>query len=132
MRAGRADMNSVTDRLCYLEASQVLGPAGRMAALDVRTRENEPLGSLAGVLVDPLARKLRFFVVVSSGPHAGRRYLLPADVAPTVDAESHALRLELTPEELSRLPEFDTSRVRAFTEEDAIAPTLHRYLSEVA
>jgi len=116
------------DGLCYLNASRVLGPTGRLAALTVRTRHNEAVGTVDGVLVDPLARRLRYYVVEARNLEH-RRYLLPADAAATVDGERNALRLELETGDLRNLEEFDTARVREFTDEDAIAPTLHRYLS---
>jgi hypothetical protein len=46
-----------------------------------------------------------------------------------VDCERNALRVEMEADDLYGLEEFDTRRVREFTDEDAIAPTLHRYLS---
>jgi hypothetical protein len=121
-------MQASPDGLCYLNASRVLGPTGRLAALTVRTRHNEPLGSVDGVLIDPLARTLCYYVVETRN-FEHRRYLLPADAPATVDCERNALRVEMEADDLYGLEEFDTRRVREFTDEDAIAPTLRRYLS---
>ena len=115
--------------LCYLEASKVMGPTGLLDDFDVRTRHDQSLGSVDGVLIDPAARKLRYFVIEASGWRNHRRYLLPVEAAATMMPEGHSLRLEMETDDFSALDEFDMAAVRAFTEEDAIAPTLHRFLS---
>jgi len=116
-------------RLCYLEASRVLGPTGFLAALDVRTKLDQPLGSIDGVVIDPAERKLRFFVVEPEGSVNHRRILLPVEAAAAVAPEGGTLRVELESGEMAALDEFDMADFREFTEEDAIAPTLSRYLA---
>ncbi|MEO7276135.1 MAG: PRC-barrel domain-containing protein [Vicinamibacterales bacterium] len=116
-------------RLCYLGASRVLGPTGVLAALDVRTMHNQSLGSLDGVVIDPAERRLRFFVVEPSGSVNHRRILLPVEAAASVAPEGGTLRIELESGEIEALDEFDMADFREFTEEDAIAPTLSRYLA---
>jgi hypothetical protein len=46
-----------------------------------------------------------------------------------MNPEGNALRLEMETDDFTALDEFDSSTVREFTEEDAIAPTLSRYLA---
>jgi hypothetical protein len=116
-------------RLCYLDASKVMGPTGLLAALDVRTRHDQPVGSIEGVLIDPEERKLRFFVIESPESQGSRRYLLPVEAAATMTPEGTSLRLDMEPYDFNALDEFDGATVRQFTEEDAIAPTLSRYLA---
>ena len=82
-------------RLCYLEASRVLGPTGFLAALDVRTCLDQSLGIIDGVVIDPAERKLRFFVVEPSGSVNNRRVLLPVEAAASVAPEGGTLRVEL-------------------------------------
>jgi PRC-barrel domain len=115
--------------LCYLEASKVMGPTGLLNAFDVRTRHNRSLGSIDGVLIDPAARKLRFFVIEASGWLDHRRYLLPVEAAATMNPEGHSLRLEMETDDFTALDEFDMAAVREFTPEEGIAPTLFRYLA---
>jgi hypothetical protein len=120
----------VTDaRLCYLEASRVMGPTGLLAAFDVRSCHDQSLGSIDGVLIDPAERKLRFFVIETSGCSAHRRYLVPVEATATMNPEGTSLRLEMETDDFTALDEFDQASVRAFTDEDAIAPTLSRYLA---
>jgi hypothetical protein len=116
-------------RLCYLEASRVMGPTGLLTAFDVRTRHDQPLGSVDGVLIDPAERKLRYFVIETPGSLNHCRYLLPVEAAATMNPEGNALRLEMETDDFTALDEFDSTTVREFTEEDAIAPTLSRYLA---
>src|SRR4051794_38582253 len=122
-------MDVTTARLCYLDASRVLGPTGLLAAVDVRTTQDQSLGSLDGVVIDPAERRLRFFVVEPSGSVNHRRILLPVEAAASVAPEGHTLRIELESGEIAALDEFHMADFRDFTEEDAIAPTLSRYIA---
>ena len=116
-------------RLCYLDASHVLGPRGLLDAVDVRTAHDQSLGSIDGVVIDPVARRLRFFVVASPGTVNHRRILLPVEAAASVAPEGRTIRIELESGEIDALDEFDMTDFREFTEEDAIAPTLSRYIA---
>jgi hypothetical protein len=122
-------MDVTIPRLCYLDASRVMGPAGLLASVDVRTRHDQPLGSIGGVLIDPAEHKLRYFVIESPGLASQRRYLLPIEAAATMAPEGTSLRLDMETDDFTALEEFDDATVREFTEEDAIAPTFARYLS---
>jgi hypothetical protein len=127
--AGAHPMDVTTSRLCYLDASKVMGPTGLLASLDVRTSHDEPLGSVDGVLIDPAERKLRYFVIESRESADHRRYLLPIEAAATMAPEGTSLRLVMETADFTALDEFDGAAVREFTEEDAIAPTFARYLA---
>ena len=120
-------MDVTAARLCYLEASRVMGPAGLLTACDVRTRHDQPIGSVDGVLIDPAEGKLRYFVIETPGSVDHRRYLFPVESEATMNG--NALRLDMETGEFAELDEFDSTSVRDFTEEDAIAPTLSRYLA---
>jgi len=122
-------MDVSNERLCYLDASRVLGPTGLLAALDVRTMHDQPVGSVDGVVIDPAERRLRFFVVEPSGSVNHRRILLPVEAAASVAPEGRTLRIELESGEIAGLHEFDMADFREFTAEDAIAPTLARYIA---
>jgi|SoimicmetaTmtLPC_FD_contig_51_872396_length_579_multi_1_in_0_out_0_1 hypothetical protein len=122
-------MDVTIPRLCYLDASRVMGPAGLLASVDVRTRHDQPLGSIGGVLIDPAEHKLRYFVIESPGLASQRRYLLPIEAAATMAPEGTSLRLDMETDDFTALEEFDDATVREFTEEDAIAPTFARYLA---
>ena len=69
------------------------------------------------------------FVVEPEGSVNHRRILLPVEAAAAVAPEGGTLRVELESGEMAALDEFDMADFREFTEEDAIAPTLSRYLA---
>jgi hypothetical protein len=127
--AGGEHMDVNTEHLRYLDASRVMGPAGIMSLIDVRTRQDETVGCVHGVLIDPEQRKLRYLIVEASEWLNHRRYLLPLDATATINPKGHSLCVELESNDFSALDEFDIGDFRQFTEEDAIAPTLTRYLS---
>ena len=52
-----------TDSLRYLEANAVDCPAGKLEGLHIVSQDDEALGVVNGVLIDPVSRKLRYFVV---------------------------------------------------------------------
>lgn len=106
--------------LCYLDASQVQSPAGELSTLDLQSVNGEPLGNLQGVLIDPGARRLRYFVVESPGWFRRRRYLVSADRPACVESGLGALRLDVAARDLARCEEFDAGAVREFSEEDAV------------
>ena len=108
------------DQLCYLDASRVNGPTGQLDSVDLLAHDDEPLGSLNGVLIDPTERRLRYFVVEKPGWFRRRRYLVPADEPATVERSRNALRLKVGKDELSSFEEFDTASVREFSDDDLI------------
>src|SRR4051812_26370256 len=127
--AENSTMDVNVSRLRYLEASRVMGPAGLMNAIDVRTRGDEPVGCVHGVLIDPQERTLRYLIVEASEGFNHRRYLLPIDATATMNPMGHSLCVELESDDFSALDEFDVDAFRKFTDEDAVAPSLMRYLA---
>jgi hypothetical protein len=109
------------ETMCYLDASRIQSPAGALDGVDLRGREDEKLGQIAGVLIDPQARRLRYFVVKSSGWFRPRRYLLPIEAPARIDPEGHAVRVTLSSGELARCEEFDRGSIREFGDEDVMA-----------
>jgi hypothetical protein len=119
-------MNANGMRLCYLKAANVIGPTGQLAAMPVRGRTDQPLGTVDGVLIDPERRRLQF-VIVRSPNGRGGSYLLPIDSAAHLERGAGELRVET--DDLSGCQLFDRASVEDFTAEDAIAPTLRRYIA---
>jgi hypothetical protein len=105
--------------LRYLEAEHVRCPEGTLADLSVCTRDDEALGAIDGVLVDPVARRLRYFVVESPARVLRRRYLLRADAPATFDRGARRLRVEADAGELER-EGFDADAVPRFSDEDVV------------
>ena len=122
-------MRGRDDRLCYLEASKLVSSVGALSHVDLTSPDDRLLGVLDGVVIDPAERKVRYFVVKSTG-WIRRRYLLPADASARVESEFGKLRLEVDSDDLSECEEFHTGSVRHFSDDDVIAGLFqHAYSS---
>jgi len=104
--------------LRYVEATQVEHPLGTLAGLSMCTEEDEKLGSLEGVLVEPASRRVRYFVVERPKMLGRRRYLLAADTPASIEAGGGKLRVMAHAEDLER---FDSRSVQNFSDEDLIS-----------
>ena len=113
------------DKLCYLDASKLVSSVGTLSHVDLRGIDDRVLGVLDGIVIDPTERRLRYFVVESTGWLRRKRFLLPADGAARVDNDLGELRLEVDSEDLSGCEEFKTGSVRDFSDDDLIAGLFH-------
>jgi hypothetical protein len=113
-------MTVATDHrhLRYLDATQVAHPSGTLAGVELCTANDETLGSIEGVLVEPACRRLRYFVVGRAAMLAKRRYLLPADHLAFFSGHDGRIHVEANAQDLER---FDARSVSAFSADDAIA-----------
>src|SRR5438552_2427576 len=110
--------------LCYLRADHLEGPMDSFAHLDVRTPDNRAVGRLDGIIIDRPARRMRYFVV-DAGDRAHHRYLLP--LCPTrLDAEHHALRVDMKDADLERCAEFDPHEFTMLSDEDLRKVIFHQ------
>ena len=119
-----AGANVATHQPCggdlrYLDAQHVRCPLGTLAGLEVRTADDETIGQLDGVLLDPAQRRVCFLVVQAPGLLRRRRYLLPVEAAPHVEAKDMILRVEAHAEEVGA-ERFDARAVPRFSDEDAL------------
>jgi hypothetical protein len=105
--------------LCYLEAQNVELPAGRLAGLQLCSGDDQRLGAVDGVLIEPSARRVRYFVVKSSGWLRKGRYLLPLESSAHVESTQNVLRIEARAADLARTT-FDADAVRPFSDEDMV------------
>lgn len=122
-------MSASSSRLCYLEAANVIGPTGQLASMSVRSLTGAPLGTVAGVLIEPERRRLRFLVVrAAAAPQ--RQYVVPIDAASRLQRAEGTLTVEA--DDLTAWAVFDRRTVDEFTEADAVAPTFHKYLGPQA
>lgn len=103
--------------LCYLDAAHVGSPAGLLSELHVVSATGEQLGSIAGVVIEPAARRARFLDVQSDG-FDRRHYLVEADYLAQVDAERKELRL--LSGEVTEVHHGDSARFRPFSEDDLL------------
>ena len=106
--------------LRYLEAARVFTPVGSLTTLELISPSDKNLGALDGVIIDPIERQVRYFVVESRRWWTTRRYLLPVEPAP-IDSERSALHVELEPADLRLLPKFRAGTFPPFSDEDFLA-----------
>ena len=105
------------DTLRYLDADHVKHPSGTFAGLTVCSCDNQNLGAISGVLLEPASRRVRYFVVERRVALMHRRYVLAADTPAVLEAEDQTLRILANVDDLER---FDARTVERFSEEDAI------------
>jgi PRC-barrel domain len=107
--------------LCYLNASKVDSPAGALAHLDVQTENGEEVGALDGVLIEPTARRIRYYVIALGRRFGRRRYLLPADATAQLEDGNKALRFRIDLPSLKSCREFRNGDVREFSDTDVLS-----------
>lgn len=105
------------DTLRYLDADHVKHPTGTLAGVTVCSSDDQALGAISGVLVEPASRRVRYFVVERRVALLPRRYVLAADTPAVLEADDQKLRILSDVDDLER---FDARRVERFSEEDAI------------
>ena len=109
--------------LCYLDAAHVDSPAGMLSDFNVVTSAGEQLGSIAGVVIEPAARRARFLDVQADGLR-GRHYLVEADYLGQVDIERKQLRL--LSEEMPEVHHCDSASLRRFSDDDLLTAMFAR------
>jgi hypothetical protein len=118
--------NGNRSRLRYLEAGRLQTPVGDLDHVELLGSNDQALGNLDGVLIDPVERRLRFYVVAGTGRYRLRRYLLPSDCAAQMDHDGRSLRIDLDATGLARCEEFETSSVPRYSDEDLIGSMFQR------
>ena len=112
-------MPGATEGLRYLDAPQVLGPAGALKDFHVSDAGGLALGVLTGFVVDPTARRLRYFVVEAGRWLSRHRYLIPLCPA-TLESEQHAMRLECDTDTRAQWRQFDARLFPRFSDADLL------------
>jgi sporulation protein YlmC with PRC-barrel domain len=113
-------LRSRMSELCYLVASKVESPAGVLSDLSVLTADGKPLGTVAGVVIEPAARRVRHYDVQSTGWFSRRHYLLEADQLVQLEGERKAVRLRAT-DEVREVRNLDPRALRPFSDDDLLA-----------
>ena len=109
---GVAGANEVDLR--YLDAGHVEHPTGTLEGLRVCTDQNEPIGELDGVLIEPSTRRVRYFVVDTDKP-AHDRCVFSADGPVVLDLPSRRLTVGSSVD-MEPLP----GAVQPFSDEDVM------------
>ena len=111
------ELNGNPETLRYLDADQVEHPAGTFAGHMLCSQDDEQLGAITGMLVEPATRRLRYFVLERSSVLKNRRYVLPADSSPVLRADDRKLCVLANADDLER---FDARLIERFSDDDAI------------
>ena len=105
--------------LRYLDAESVRCFTSNLSGFRVCTGDDQPLGSVNGVLISPASRQLRYFVIETPGIFAHRRYLLPAEAGAVVDEDTKTLQIGAKKDELD-LQSFKLRSVPQFSDTDLL------------
>jgi hypothetical protein len=112
-------MASEDDRatLRYLDAHSLEHPGGTLAGVEVCGQNQQYIGHLGGVLVEPARRRVKYFVVQRNALLRRKQYLVPADCLTTLDPETSKIYIDVDDNAIER---FDDSSVLPFSDEDLV------------
>jgi len=116
-RCRRPPRTTCHSQRCYLEASKVDSPAGALSELSLVITQGKPIGSIAGVVIEPAARRVRYLDVLSTGWRR-RHYLVSADQLTQIDSEKGVLRLLDT--DIAEVGDVDAAGLHRFSDEDLL------------
>src|SRR5437762_3135476 len=97
-------MNALGTGLRYIDAGHVDTPAGRLEDAVLVSPTNATLGRLDGIVIDPAARQVRYYIVETRGWLSSHHYLLPLTAA-HLDRGRNALELDVEADDIGRLDE---------------------------
>ena len=106
--------------LRYLDAKAVQWPGGKLDGVSLISLDDQPLGAIDGVLIDPVRRKLRYFVVAATRLFNRRRYLVSADHAAVKIDDAGSVRVEAPSDLIDRM-RFDSRSVPRFSDDDLVS-----------
>jgi hypothetical protein len=106
--------------LRYIAAEHVDTPAGRLDGTVLVGPSDQAVGTLDGMIIDPIERHVRFFVVRSRSWLKTRLHLLPAAPA-RLDSEHRTLHVDINAEDLPQLPEIRSGAYPQYSDDDLIA-----------
>ena len=110
-------MNDATSsQLRFLDNSRLESPL--VEPLEVRTQAGTKIGTFDGVIVDPAQRRVRY-LVVDRGRVFHKRCLIPMP-AVRVDAEHHALRIDVDDTDPKAWEQFDPVTFPRFSDDDLL------------
>lgn len=113
-------MESVDSGLRYIDAEHVRTPSGRLEGTVLVSPREETVGKLDGIVIDPVGRQVRYFVVRSRGWLNPHRHLVPVTPA-RLDADQRALHVDIEPDELPRFEELHPDTFPRYSDDDLLA-----------
>ena len=121
----QAEQTVAGESLRYLDANAVECPAGKLEGLSLFSQDDEALGVIDGVIIDPVTRRLRYYVVQASRVFNRRRYMVAADSPAVVLPNDRAVRVEAPSDSIIR-SRFDSRSVPRFSDEDLLSALFSR------
>ena len=106
--------------LRYIGAEHVETPAGRLDGTVLVSPREETVGKLDGIVIDPVGRHLRYFVVRARALFQAPRHLVPATPA-RLDAEHKALHVDIEPDDLSMYRQVRPDTFPRYSDDDLLA-----------
>jgi len=120
-------METSASGLRFIDAGRVDTPAGRLNDTVVVNPSHATLGKLTGIVVDPVGRQVRGYVIESRKWLSSRRYLVPP-VPARLDRSGHALEVDL---DETQLDEVGPHTFEQFSDDDLIAALFHSPADDV-
>jgi hypothetical protein len=106
--------------LRYIAAEHVDTPGGPLDGMVLVSPKDETVGTLDGMIIDPIERHVRYFVVRSRHGLKTQRHLVPATPA-RLDSEHKTLHVDIEADELPRLREVRSDTFERYSDDDLIA-----------
>jgi hypothetical protein len=113
-------MEQVDSTLRYVAAEHVDTPAGPLDGTVLVSSSDGTVGMLDGMIIDPIERHVRYFVVRSRNWLKTRLQLVPAAPA-RLDSEHRTLHLDIDARDLPQLREIRSDTFRRYSGDDLIA-----------
>ena len=119
MRVATVVCVDVSTPLRFVEASRVETAAGSLTDAVMVSPSNKTLGKLDGVIINPVQRRVCYYVVKSGWGFRIHRHLLEAAPA-ALEAHRGIVRIDAEPEDLTDLSEIAPQSFQPFSDADLI------------
>lgn len=106
--------------LRYIAAEHVDTPTGRLDGTVLVSPSDQPVGTLDGMIIDPIERHVRYFVVRSRNWLKTHRRLVPATPA-RLDPEHKTLHVDIEADDLAQLRKVRSETFERYSDDDLIA-----------
>ena len=116
---GKEVATADTEDLRYLDGNAVELSGGKLEGMSLLSQDDEALGEIDGVLIDPASRQVRYFVVESERLFKRRRYMVSADTPAVFLPDDRTVRFEATSDRITR-ERFDSRAVQKFSDDDLL------------
>ncbi len=113
-------MEHVDSRLRYIAAEHVDTPVGPLSGMALVGPSDQRVGTLEGMVIDPIKRRARYFVVRSRNWLTTHHHLVPASPA-RLDPQRKMLHVDIEGDDLARLGEVPANAFQRYSDDDLIA-----------